>query len=35
LNCGQKVNTSAFCTNCGEQLPANAKFCLNCGNKVT
>jgi len=20
-----------FCTNCGTELPENAKFCLNCG----
>lgn len=24
----------AFCTECGKQLPAGAKFCLECGTKV-
>ena len=23
-----------YCTDCGHQLPANAKFCLECGSKV-
>lgn len=25
----------AFCTNCGKQLPDNAKFCTGCGAKIT
>lgn len=25
---------SKFCTNCGYQLPDNAKFCLECGAKL-
>ena len=23
-----------FCTNCGNQLPEEAKFCPNCGSKI-
>lgn len=29
-----EAQTEAKCTNCGNILPANAKFCLECGTKV-
>ena len=28
------ANATQFCTKCGTQIPANAKFCSCCGNKI-
>jgi class 3 adenylate cyclase len=32
MNCGNKL--SRACTNCGTNLPGNARFCSNCGQPV-
>ena len=29
-----RVNTSSYCTICGQKLQKNSKFCPNCGNPV-
>ncbi|WP_417168722.1 zinc ribbon domain-containing protein [Terrihalobacillus insolitus] len=34
LECGEKVETTAFCISCGETLPTDAKFCSKCGAKT-
>ena len=30
----QNMNEKIKCSNCGEEVPVNAKFCLNCGSKT-
>ncbi|MBR7135680.1 MAG: zinc-ribbon domain-containing protein, partial [Clostridia bacterium] len=32
--CGAKMPTKRFCTNCGAQCQEGAKFCPECGNKL-
>ena len=32
-DCGTKVETKRFCTNCGIEISSNAKFCPDCGSK--
>ncbi len=31
---GASVSPKRFCTNCGTQIPANAKYCPSCGQKI-
>ena len=32
--CGKAMPTKKFCSNCGAEIGANAKFCPECGEKL-